>query len=174
MSEDDNNADLLKEVSAQVEIKALIALGVIEMVRRQVVCFHPGPGLDIRSDRIRGFLECVPFLGRSTALVFCAPSRRKTDVRDEIRRVVTDNSETGVNIFESVGIDDDLVWDDSLLFVPSADGSRVPGNPWTHYVILKFRNRPLKLHVLHLGMNGDEAQRFFLQPHGIRASCIIE
>jgi hypothetical protein len=81
---------------------------------------------------------------------------------------------------ECVGLDHDWIWKDDLLFPQEADNLLVAGpefHPgprptrppdsqfWGHFVVLKFVGRHEKLHLRHLGIGGEAAWVYFLQPN---------
>ncbi len=44
---------------------------------------------------------------------------------------------------------------------------------WAHYTILSIQGRNEKLNLLHLGLRGDHAWLYFLQPNGLRVDRLI-
>jgi hypothetical protein len=164
-----------KELMTPVELRALISLGIVELLRRSSVAFHPGPCVRMRPNDIASFSECLGLLGNCTALIVCVPSRQKADIQDEVRRFVAD-PRNGVNIFACVGVEDDIITRDDLLFVapgPADNGCQPTSQSWAHFSVLGFFSRGLKLVLLHVGMSGQQAQKWFLEPHGIKPSVTI-
>lgn len=178
MNEDDHDDNELKCLMTPVEVLSLATLGIIELLRCQSVCFYPGPAVPPHPDDITDFLGCLPYVGKCTALIFCAPHLKKSDMRNYIQKVAIGETSLNPDLDECVGIEPgfELIWRDELLFLPArvADTSSQPSDQfWAHFCILKISGRGMKLLLLHLGMTGDQAQKFFLEPHGIQPICTV-
>ncbi len=92
------------------------------------------------------------------------------------------------NCGASVGIENDLIEQDELCFPtqqenllvwrPQANADPQSMRPpdsrfWAHYAILELKERHEKIHLLHLGLRGDHAWLYFIQPLGIRVARLI-
>lgn len=165
------------ELMTPVEILSLTTLGIIELLRRQQVCFYSGPAVPPRASDITSFVECLPYLGKSTALIFCAPHLRKVDVLAMIHDAAFVDNSIKLELAECVGIDHgfEMVWRDELLFHFDQPNTLIisPDRLWGHFCVLQLWGRPMKLFLLHLGVTGEEAEKTFLEPHRIRATVVI-
>lgn len=186
---DDNHDVDPKELMTPVELMDAAALGCIETLRRKRVCFYPGPHVPVQPGDIVDFGQCVPYLGECNALVFCAPHHGKAEAKASIRHYVGGGDPALViDPNECVGTDHDWVWKDELLFPHQTDNLLVvrptpntepqltkPSDDrfWGHYIILSITGRNDKLHLLHLGLQGDHAWLYFLAPHGIQVARTI-
>lgn len=170
------------------EILTATTLGWIEVLRRKRVCFYPGPRLRVRAGDIVTFAQCMPFLADCNALIFCAPHFTKEEARNVLGHLLGHGGpEVTFNLDECVGTSSDLIWDESLLFPhkghnllvqPQPDGEPKAIKPpdeafWAHYFILSIVERAEKLHLLQLGLTGEHAVLYFLQPNGIMVERMI-
>ncbi|MGA2862960.1 MAG: hypothetical protein ABSF95_00565 [Verrucomicrobiota bacterium] len=191
MNGDDHDEGPPKGMTPPPELDEARTLGCIETLRRKRVCLYPGPQRPPYDAGITDFSHCLRYLGDSNALIFCAPNRGKEAVREDIEHYAGGGNRGLVfNRDECVGLPpgDILIWEDDLLFPtkkenllvwhfkPDAEpqATRPPDDRfWAHYVILKIEGRAQKLHLLHLGLRGDHAWLYFLQPHGIPVARLI-
>ncbi|MGO8677730.1 MAG: hypothetical protein ACLQVX_17880 [Limisphaerales bacterium] len=175
------------------EVLEARTLGWIETLRRKRVCLFPGGDLPLHDQRTDAdFARCLPFIGDCNALIFCEPHRSKNEVLGDIVQYA--GGEGGVfndDPFDrgaSLGIKKDLIEQDGLWFPnghedllvwrPQLHADPVPSRPpesrfWAHYAILKPEGRAEKIHLLHLGLRGDHAWVYFIQPLGIRVARLI-
>lgn len=187
----DDEIDAWKDVVTPPEMMDSATLGIIEMLRRRRVCFFPGPGLPDGPGDLADFYQCLPFLGDCDALIFCCPGHDKEWTHARIHRVVYGGDFD--HIFDrhgSVGTGHGESWihHDELLFPQKSEEllvaraepnvepqlTRPPDSQfWAHFAILSMIGRAEKLHLLHIGLRGDHAWVYFLQPHGIRAARMI-
>jgi len=178
-----------KDFNTPVEILTATTLGCIEVLRRKRVCLYPGPHDPLRAGDIIDFGQCLPYLGDCDALIFCAPHREKQTAVNTLQHYL-DGGAPGVafDTDQCVGIYTELIWDDDLLFPRKGDNLLVvqpqpnaqpqPMRPpdkrfWAHSVILKIEGRAEKLHLLQLGLRGEHAWPYFLEPHGIQVARVI-
>ena len=178
------------ELDTPVEILTATTLGWVEVLRRKRICLYPGPRLPVRPGDIVTFAQCLPHLGDADALIFCAPHFSKQEARNVLEDILAGGGGgPGVtfNLDECVGTSSDLIWDEGLLFPrksenlllqPQPNGEPQPTRPpdeafWAHYFILSIIGHVEKLHVLHLGLAGEHAWPYFLQPNGLVAKRVI-
>lgn len=179
-----------KELNTPVEILTATTLGFIETLRRKRVCLFPGPHHPVRGGDITDFGQCLPCLDGCNALIFCAPHHGKEAAIATLQHYLA-GAGPGV-AFDSdqcVGIHSNLIWDENLLFPrkgekllvvqPQPDAGPQAARPpdenfWAHYAILRIVGHAEKFHLLQLGLRGEHAWSYFLEPHGIGVARVIE
>jgi len=190
MPDDDDDNDVLgKDVMTPVEILESATLGCLEMLRRKRVCLFPGPHVPVQAGEIADFAQCLRYLGDCNALIFCAPHLDKKLAQGKVQHYVGGGDPALVfDLNECVGMDHDWIGNADLLFPqktenrliarPAPGAEAQPTRPsddrfWAHYVILSIIGRNDKLHLLHLGLCGDHAWPYFLQPNRIEVVRVI-
>ena len=175
---------------------------LIETLRCKRVCLFPGPRLPIGPRDFEDFGECLPYVGDCGALIFCAPGHDKEWAQAKIQYYVNSGDfDLAFDRNKCVGVEND--WLVSDLFFPLRDQKLLiarndevlfprrsqellvapkrepqPTKPpdhqfWARYIELSIFGREDSLHVLHIGLCGDDTWLYFMIPHGIEAARII-
>lgn len=192
MNGDDDDEEAWKDVPPPPpEILESTMLGIIEMLRRRRVCFCPELGVPGGPGDLADFYQCLPFLGDCDALIFCCPGHDKEWAQARIHHFIYNGDFD--HIFDRqgcVGTGQGEIWiqKPELLFPQKSQEllvvcaepnvqpqlTRPPDSQfWAHFAILSMIGREEKLHLLHLGLSGDNAWLYFLQPHGIQVARAI-
>jgi hypothetical protein len=160
-------------------------LHFIGELRKKRVCLFPRFTRRPHDVHITDFSHCLPFMGDCNALIFCAPRCGRKKAREDIRRYTAGaNPALVFDLPKCQGLDDSLISDnhyiferqqDNLLVWPPDANAAKPddGQFWADFVILKIEGWREELHLLHLGLRGDHAWLYFLQPHFIRLHRLI-
>jgi hypothetical protein len=188
MNGDDDDAKG-RDLNTPVEILAATTLGCIEALRRKRVCLFPGPHRPLLGGDISDFGHCLPLLEDCNALIFCAPHQDKQTAVNTLQHYLGGGDHrVAFDADECAGIHSPLIWDDNLLFPrkgenllvvpPRPNGQTLASKPpdkrfWAHYVILSIVGRAEKLHLLQLGLRGEDAWPYFLGPNGIQVARVI-
>ncbi len=149
---------------------------VIRTLKKSKVCFYPGR--NSQAAEFADFVGALPLIGNCDALVYAVPWLTKREVRQRVE-VHRSNPNSGIS-FEMLDTGDMPVVDRQELFgqmgtewVPPAATPATPPDDrfWGLYCCLTIANRTV--HVLHIGIAGDAAWAYFLQPNSIQPARII-
>jgi len=191
MNGDDHDGVQPVDVMTPIEIRDACDLGWIGTLRRKRVCLFPGPEHPTHEGGITDFAHCLAYLGDSNALIFCAPHHAEEGARAAIDHYAGGGNPAVVfNLDDCLGLHHhvDLICNQELMFPAQQENlltwrsdpndnvqtTRPPDRRfWAHYSILSIRGLNEKLHLLHLGLRGDHAWLYFLQPNGIRVHRMI-
>ncbi len=175
------------------EVREARTLGWIETLRRNRVCLFPGGDLPLHDQSTDAdFARCLPFVGDCNALIFCEPHRTKEAVLGDLWQYA--GGEGGVfngvpfDREEALGLGADLLEREDLCFPnrdeallvwrPEPNADPQPTRPpdfrfWAHYAVVQPQGRDEGIHVVHLGLRGDHAWLYFIQPLGIRIARLV-
>ena len=143
------------------------------------VCFYPGR--QGQAPDFQTITQALPMIGDCNALVYSEPNRTKREVYAEVREH-HDNPQFGiagmgfVTSIEIINGEETTVDREVLFGHPAIDWIPPETTPpedrfWGLYSRWRISRRVVK--VLHIGIAGDAAWTYFLQPHGIKPARII-
>ena len=174
----DVEVDWKDAVATEAEIKAMWKKLICDFQAYRV-CFYPG-----RQGQAPGFqsiADALPLIGNCNALVYSEFNRTGHEVYAEVneRRANLQFGIPGMGCVTSIEIlnGEEAVVDQEVLFGhPAIDWIPTEATPredrfWGLYSIWTISGRVV--HVLHIGIAGDAAWAYFLQPHAIQPARII-
>jgi hypothetical protein len=158
---------------------------LLEVLLGKKICLFPG----IKDQRLGedsvDFTDYLPLLGGCGVLIFCELNRTRTEIKEHVaQQVGREHGGVQTRMYTPADLDFPLPETDQLFpecmnapldWVP--DDAKPPMDQfwalWSIFGIGIPGCEQKTLHLLHLGIGGEAAWLYFLQPHNIRVARVI-